>query len=316
MPTRQIASSTRAREIASAALEEFYAHAARTRAGLSYVDIGTGPAAVFVHGVGTSSYLWRNVIAGMKHQRRCIALDLPLHGRSSTQSDLTLPGLVETLHEFCRDAGLAEFDLVANDTGGAIAQIFAVRHPDRLRTLTLTNCDVHHNLPPAALRPTVALAAAGQLAPLLAAALDDPELAVRGALNAGYQCIHSPTELVEAFLRPLFGTPQAGRAFERMLVGLAAAPLIAIQPKLSVLAVPTLIVWGTDDPFFNMDWANWLHDTIPGATDIVQIAGGRLFFPDERAPELVAALRRHWATSRARPNRDASTSREENTGAG
>ena len=33
---------------------------------------------------------------------------------------------------------------------------------------------------------------------------------------------------------------------------------------------------------------------IPGATDVVEIDGARLFFPDERAAELTAALRRHW----------------------
>ena len=43
------------------------------------------------------------------------------------------------------------------------------------------------------------------------------------------------------------------------------------------------------------DWADWLVDLIPGATGVVEIPGGRLFFPDERAGELVAALEAHWA---------------------
>jgi hypothetical protein len=41
-------------------------------------------------------------------------------------------------------------------------------------------------------------------------------------------------------------------------------------------------------------WAYWLRDTIPGATSVVEIDGARLFFPDERATELTAALHRHW----------------------
>ena len=53
-------------------------------------------------------------------------------------------------------------------------------------------------------------------------------------------------------------------------------------------------MWGTDDIFFRRKWAYWLRDTIPGATEVVEIDGGRLFFPDERAAELTAALRRHW----------------------
>jgi pimeloyl-ACP methyl ester carboxylesterase len=61
------------------------------------------------------------------------------------------------------------------------------------------------------------------------------------------------------------------------------------------LTVPTLIVWGTDDVFFQLRYANWLRDTIPGATRVVTIDGGRLFFPDERAADLVTHLRAHWA---------------------
>lgn len=44
---------------------------------------------------------------------------------------------------------------IANNSGGAIAQIFAVHHPHRLRTLTLTNCDTHDNWPPAATLPMI-----------------------------------------------------------------------------------------------------------------------------------------------------------------
>ena len=61
----------------------------------SYLDIGTGPPAVFVHGLATSAYLWRNVIAQLAGQRRCLAVDLPLHGRSpaTAAQDFSLPGL-------------------------------------------------------------------------------------------------------------------------------------------------------------------------------------------------------------------------------
>ena len=72
--------------------------------------------------------------------------------------------------------------------------------------------------------------------------------------------------------------------------------LLAVEPELSKLEVPTLIVWGTADSFFELSWAYWLQDLIPGATDVVEIEGGRLFFPDERSEELVSSLRQHWAT--------------------
>ena len=55
------------------------------------------------------------------------------------------------------------------------------------------------------------------------------------------------------------------------------------------------MVWGTGDVFFEVKWAYWLRDTIPGVSGVVEIDGGRLFFPDERAEELVPYLRRHWS---------------------
>ncbi|MEV4897325.1 alpha/beta hydrolase [Nonomuraea sp. NPDC055795] len=261
---------------------------------LNHIDEGQGPTTLFVHGVGTSSYLWRNVIAELRGERRCVAPDLPVHGGSPITDDLTLPGLAEALAEFCDDLGLGQVDMVANDTGGAIAQIFAVRHPDRLRSLTLTNCDVHDNTPPEAFRPTVDLAAKGELVPLVEALIQHPGLIGQSVYGDGYERIDDPEALVEAYLRPMFAKPGGGRAFERLLAGIDAKEMVAIEPQLTVLAVPTLVVWGTGDVFFGMEWARWLRDTIPGVREVVEIDGGRLFFPDERAAELVPHLRRFW----------------------
>ncbi|MEU7895865.1 alpha/beta hydrolase [Nonomuraea sp. NPDC049152] len=268
----------------------------RTRHGISYIDEGQGPVALFVHGAGTNSSLWANAIAGLRAERRCVAFDLPLHGRSEARDDLSLPSLAEVIEEVCADLDLGTVDLVANDSGGAIAQVFAVRHPERLRTLTLTNCDVHDNLPPEAFKPTVELAERGELAPLIETLIEQPALVVRSAFGASYERIGDPQALVDRFLRPIFSDPERGRGFERFLAGLDAKDLIAIEPDLAALAVPTLVVWGTDDPFFEPRWARWLRDTIPGVRKVVEIEGGRLFFVEERAGELVPHLREHFAS--------------------
>ncbi|MEV1240769.1 alpha/beta fold hydrolase [Nonomuraea sp. NPDC050022] len=261
---------------------------------ISYVDVGDGPVALFVHGVATSSYLWRNVIAELRDERRCVAIDLPLHGGSAPRDDLSIPAMAEAVEELCAELGLDQVDLVANDTGGAVAQVFAVRHPERLRSLTLTNCDVHTNTPPESFQPTVDLAARGELAPLTAALLDQPELLAQTAFGDGYERIDDPADLVDHYLRPILDKPDGPRAFERLLTSIDAKDMVAIEPLLTVLAVPTLVVWGTGDVFFDVSWARWLRDTIPGVKEIVEIEGGRLFFPDERAGELVPHLRRFW----------------------
>src|SRR5207248_1073704 len=67
------------------------------------------------------------------------------------------------------------------------------------------------------------------------------------------------------------------------------------NPPSEPLTVPTLVVWGTGDEFFDLSWAGWLRDTIPGVREVVEVTGAKLFFPDERAAELVGHLRRFWS---------------------
>ena len=272
-----------------------------TRYGVtSYLDIGAGPPAVFVHGLATSAYLWRNVVAKLADQRRCLAVDLPLHGRSpgTAAQDFSLPALAGFILDFCSALELPAVDLVANDSGGAIAQVFAALHPNRVATLTLTNCDTHDNLPPPAFAPTVLLARLRLLAPLARRLLRDPVRARQRVYGTGFEDVTSlPESVVVAYLRPLCGTAQNARQFQRLVRSLHARDLMAIEDRLGRLAVPTLIVWGTGDRFFSTEWAYWLRDTIPGADTVIELPGARLFFPDERADELAAAITPHWAAA-------------------
>jgi pimeloyl-ACP methyl ester carboxylesterase len=272
----------------------------RTRSGpASYVDTGgPGRPALFVHGVGTSSYLWRHVIEELDGQRRCVAVDLPLHGRTpaAADQDFTLPGLARFVADCCDALELAEVDLVANDTGGAVCQVFAAGHPERLHTLTLTNCEAHDNVPPRALLPAVLLARMGLYARIAPRLARDIPRARKRIFGLTYQDVtRLPEDIVRAWVEPQLGTAEAARQSQRLLTSLHARDLLAVEPALARLQVPTLIVWGTKDIFFRRKWAYWLRDTIPGATEVVEIDGGRLFFPDERAAELTVALRRHWA---------------------
>src|ERR1700728_1987113 len=140
---------------------------------IAYTELGTGPAALFVHGLGTNGLLWRHVIENLSDTSRCIAIDLPAHGGTPARDDMSATALAQVVADLCDGLGLTQVDLVGNDTGGAVAQIFAARHPERLRSLTLTNCDTHDNVPPEAFKPTVDLAKAGALAPAAPALLAD-----------------------------------------------------------------------------------------------------------------------------------------------
>jgi pimeloyl-ACP methyl ester carboxylesterase len=283
---------------------EAYRRSAATELGeISYLDVGEGPTALFVHGVFTNALFWRNVLADTAARRRCIAIDLPAHGQTATTEswDLSLGGLAQALVALCDAIDPGRVDLVANDTGGAVAQIFAATNPQRLRSVTLTNCDTQGNIPPPDFAPVVDLARQGGLAEVVKGLASDLSLARSDAgFGSGYERPEDlPDEVLRAYLAPLAASDLRARELERSVAQLEPGPLLAIEPQLKELETPTLLVWGTGDPFFDLSWARWLRDTIPGVTEIVEIEGAKLFFPDERAADLVPHLLRHWDATAA-----------------
>jgi pimeloyl-ACP methyl ester carboxylesterase len=274
---------------------------------IAYVDQGDGnggqdaPAALFVHGVLVNADLWRNVIWDVADVRRCIAPDLPAHGASPVSDgsdgatpDLSLNGLADMLDELCERLGLNQVDVVANDTGGAVSQVFAARYPHRIRTLTLTNCDVHDNFPPEIFKPFVALAEAGEFGPLVAVMAGDPVLA-RSETGFGMGYAHPdelPDELLTSFLGPFVA--DQGKGLERFLTASTATELMAVEPLLAEVHAPAQVAWGTGDIFFEPSWAQRLADMIPGVERVTLIPDAMLFWPDERAADLVPLLRDFW----------------------
>ncbi|OBG25282.1 alpha/beta fold hydrolase [Mycobacterium sp. 852002-51057_SCH5723018] len=282
-----------------AVLETHRCHATTKSGPVSYLDVGRGRPAVFIHGILVNSLLWRQVIPEVAgEQRRCIALDLPGHGQTPAapaDADVSLTGLARRVIELCDHLGLDRLDLVANNTGGAVAQIVAAHLGERLSTLTLTNCDTEGNTPPTLFKPFAIAARMGLVAKVGPWIASSRGAMLRG-LTAGYR--HPgrlPAEVVDAYYGPVFGTRESSQAFARLTVAISSADLAAVRPQLSQLKVPTLIVWGTGDVFFPIKWGKRLAELIPGTTKLCTLRGARMHFPDERAQEFLPMLRQHWA---------------------
>ena len=201
---------------------------------VSYLDVGQGRPAIFIHGLIANSLLWRHVISAVaSDQRRCIAIDLPGHGHTppaDVNADVSLTGLARRVIELCDHLDLDRFDLVANDTGGAVAQIVAAYVGDRLSTFTLTDCDTEGNTPPTLFRPITIAAQLGlitRVGPYLAARRH----LMHRVLGIGYQHPRRlPDQVVDAYATPVLGTADSARALSRIITALSSADLTCRAP--------------------------------------------------------------------------------------
>lgn len=256
------------------------------------------PVALYVHGVIVNSYLWRHQLDIFADVRRNIAIDLLGHGRSvpAQGQGLTFTDQAEMITQFLDAMGIDAVDLVASDSGTGIAQIFAVHHPERVRSLVVTNGDVHDNWPPAAFQGFTDRVAAGELPAIIQQFHGDHD-AYRGpdGIGGAYQHPENVTdEEVEAYIEPLATVPGQAGALAQFINAFDNRHTTVLAEKLAELRIPALIIWGTGDIFFDLTGAHWLAGTLPEARQPVILEEGALLLPSERASEVNAAINTFW----------------------
>lgn len=108
---------------------------------LHYLDVGSGPAVVLVHGNPTWSYYFRNLIGVLQEKHRVIAIDHVGCGLSDKPQDYKycLSQHIDNLQSLIEHLDLQKYSLVMHDWGGAIGMGCAVRHMDLLERLVVMN---------------------------------------------------------------------------------------------------------------------------------------------------------------------------------
>ena len=263
---------------------------------IAYYDFGKGPAALFLHGFPVNGYQWRGALDQMSAHRRCIAPDFMGLGYSEPPlgQDMRAPAQMAMVLALLDKLGIEKIDVVANDSGCAVAQLLVAGHPSRVRTLLLTNGDTEPDCPPPALRSVVEAAKAGTFAQSFQPCLDAKDMC-RKPGRLGGDTFTFPERLrddtLEMYLAPLAANPARTNAFGRSVEG---NPLAGMSAILRGIAVPTRIVWGTGDTIFKPEMADYLDKLLPGSRGVRRVSGARLFFPEE-FPDLIAAeLRALW----------------------
>ena len=255
----------------------------------------SGPAdgrpVVFVHGFAMGSSLWRPLAERLAARGlQCLAPTWPLGAQPEPMregADLTMEGIAAMVGELLGALELDDVVLVGNDTGGAISQIVATSHPERLGALVLTSCDAFEHFPPTILKPFIA--AAKLPATFLAAA--QPLRTKFGRKQAYGALAHADIDgLVVEWLKPALTDKRVREDLRRFTASLKRESTVRAGERLPQFSKPALVAWSADDAFFPLEDGRRLAAALPDARFEV-IEGARTFSmidkPDPLA-ELIA----------------------------
>jgi pimeloyl-ACP methyl ester carboxylesterase len=260
---------------------------------IRYRETGEGDPIVFVHGVLVNGDLWRGVAPRLAAEgHRCIVPDLPLGAHElamGADADLSPPGLAKLIVDFIAALGLHNPIVVGNDTGGALTQIAAANHADRLGPVVLTSCDAFQHFFPMMfkyLRPLSRIP--DGLSVLARAARFKP---VRRAPNAFGWLMHQdpPADVLAGWTEPLATDAGVRRDAARVLKGINKRHTLAAAERLGSFDHPVLIAWAAADRVFPLADAQRLAQILPNAR-LVTIQDSYSFVPEDQPEELARLI--------------------------
>jgi pimeloyl-ACP methyl ester carboxylesterase len=256
-----------------------------------YRDSGEGPPIVFVHGLLVDGLLWRKVTPSLEGEFRCIVPDWPLGAHRialAESADRSPRGMANLIADFLQAMELEEVTLVANDTGGAIAQLLVTERPERIGKLVLTPCDCYENFLPPDFRP---LQWAARVPGALTAFAQPMRLAAIRRSRLGFGLLTKrpiADEITWGWIEPSLGDPAIRRDVIGLLRGIDKRDTLAAAQKLRSFDRPTLLAWAREDVVFKPRFAERLAGDIPNSR-LEWIEDSRSFVPEDQ-PERLAEL--------------------------
>jgi 2-hydroxymuconate-semialdehyde hydrolase len=264
----------------------------RTFAGdIAYVRQGQGPAVLLLHGIPSSSYLWRDVIGPLSATFDVLAPDLLGYGDSDKRldADLSIAAQARYMVAFMETLGVHQAAVIGHDIGGGVAQLMAVDEPQRVARLILIDSAVDNNWPV----PVIARLKEPAWDQIMVNI--DMRKGLREGLENGMVTAGRVTdEVVDEWTRP-FQDLGGRRAYLRAARALNNRDLLSRSKHIDEIETPTLILWGANDAFLEPRWAEVLQRKFRNSTVEIIDPGGH-FLPLDRPDALLEAITRFLTT--------------------
>ncbi len=271
-----------------------------TRAPLHVVDAGGGgdpsDTFLFLHGYGSSSYMWRHWVGDFTARGRVLLVDLKGFGDAPKPDDdrYSPYDFADAVTDFIMEHDLRRLTLVGQSLGGGIALLTALRlldekggdGPSRLHRMVLLAPAAYRQRPP----PFVWLSHRPRLATALIHLVGARRILRWSMRSVVYDGASVTEDQVEAYARP-WGSRDGLRA--ALTAGRQIIPpdIETRTHRYGELDVPTLLLWGDNDRVVPLRVGHRLERQLPDACLVVLHRCGHMA-PDERPEESLSATMR------------------------
>jgi haloalkane dehalogenase len=262
---------------------------------LHYIDEGSGPLLVFLHGNPLWSFQYRHMIRPLREQFRCIALDYPGFGLSEARAGFTntLTGNSTLVEHFIKALSLTDITLVVFDTSVSIGLGVVARHPEWFRALILSNGFAWPLTEDSTIYRFVKIVAS----PLFRFMIVNFNMLLRYTVSGLVR--QSKTKLTQAekqaYLMPFAdkGRRRHQHDLFRSIVNSQDYLLNLKGCLIDIRDFPTLLAFADNDPTYKAGWLQRYESIFPNHNS-VRIEGSH-HFPQEYDPgAMVKAIREWW----------------------
>jgi pimeloyl-ACP methyl ester carboxylesterase len=255
---------------------------------------GAGSPVVFLHGILTNGDLWRHVAPALHDRHRCVVPDLPLGSHRhplQAGADRTPPCLAAIVGDLLEALDLRDVTLVANDTGGALAQILVTTRPERVGRLVLTNCDAFANFLPPRFKPLewVGGSVPGGIRLVLESMRFRPAQRLPLAFGALTKRPFA-ADVARSYFDPARHDPAIRRDLRAVLRGIDSRHTQEAARRLTGFDKPVLLAWAPEDRVFPFRHAEELSHLLADAR-VREVDDSYAFVPEDNPARLVELLR-------------------------
>ncbi|PCR89985.1 alpha/beta fold hydrolase [Natrinema ejinorense] len=236
-------------------------------------DESDEPPVVFVHGIPTWSFLWRDIVPAIADDRRTIAPDLVGYGNSAMQDgfDRSIRAQEAMLEALLADLDVDRIALVAHDIGGGVALRFAAHNPEMVDQLVLSNAVCYDSWP---------VEFVSNLGLPSTAEIEREEL--EGRLDAAFvegAYGEADPEFVAGMKAPWL-TDEGHVSLVRNAVSTNTNHTTEID--YGAITAETLLLWGEDDVMQPYDYAEQLARDVPEA-ELAPLSEAYHWVPEDRS---------------------------------